>query len=554
MLKLTFKNGETKMVEEGSTLLDIVPEFASAYNAPIVVGVFNGEACDLQYPLKTDGTVDFIDVNQSEGMRIYVRSLLFLFLVAVKRLYPEVKMEVRNTLGSALYCIDNSEKKLTEEDVRRIEAEMRKLIAAKEKIQLKRICKDDVLREYGCLCSEDRKSLLCEVDGNIEISIYYLCGEPGYFFGPMCPDVGYVPNFELIKYDKGVVINYPDTGNWQVLPPFKDQPRLNEAFHEAEVWSEMIHCNTVGKLNKIIELGYADKIVQVAEALHEKKIAGIADEIALRKDKLKLILIAGPSSSGKTSFAQRLSIQLAVNGIRPMAISMDDYYLNRVDTPRKPDGSYDFECIDAIDLELFNDHLTRLLRGECVKMPKYNFRSGVREYRGKELQMHEGSVLIVEGIHGLNDKLTVSIPAENKMKIYVSALTPMSMDEYNRINTTDMRLLRRIVRDAQFRSHDATATLNLWDNVRYGEEQYIFPFQCSADVIFNTTLIYEFAVLKKYAQPRLEDVTQEAGAAYYSARRLLGLLAHVKEIDDEAIPKNSILREFIGGSAFAAEL
>lgn len=554
MLKLTFKNGETKMVEKGSTLLELVPDFAVDYEAPVVVGVFNGEACDLQYPLKTDGTVGFIDANQSEGMRVYVRTLLFLFLVAVRRLYPDVKIEVRNTLGSALYCIDNSEKKLTEEDIHKIEAEMRRLIAAKEKINLTRRRKDDVMREYGCMCSEDRHALLCQVNDNIEISIYYLCGEPGYFFGPMCPDVSYVANFALIKYDKGVVINYPDTGNWQVVPPFKDQPRLNEAFHEAEEWSEMIHCNTVGKLNKIIDLGYAEQIVQVAEALHEKKIAGIADEIALRKDRLKLILIAGPSSSGKTSFTQRLSIQLVVNGIRPMPISMDDYYLNRVDTPRKADGSYDFETIDAIDLELFNNHLTRLLRGESVKLPKYNFRSGMREYRGREMQMHEGSVLLVEGIHGLNDKLTAAIPAENKMKIYVSALTPMSMDEYNRINTTDMRLLRRIVRDSQFRSHDAAATLNLWDSVRYGEEQYIFPYQCSADVIFNTTLIYEFAILKKYAQPRLEAVTPQAGQAYYSARRLLGLLAHVKEMDDEAIPKNSILREFIGGSAFASVL
>lgn len=554
MLKLTFANGETRLVQQGSTLLELVPDFASQYESPIVVGVFNGEAYDLQRPLTHDGTVGFIDANQTEGMRVYVRTLLFVFLAAVKRLYPEVKIEVRNTLGSALYCIDNSEHKLTEADVHKIEAEMRRMVAEREKITIQMFSKKEIIAKYGCLCSDDSKSLLCAVGENVQISIYYLCGEPGYFFGPMCPDAGYVPTFELIKYDKGVVINYPDAGDWLTLPPFKDQPRLNEAFHEAEEWSEMIHCNTVGKLNKIIELGYADKIVQVAEALHEKKIANIADEIAAKKDRLKLILIAGPSSSGKTSFAQRLSIQLAVNGIIPMSLSMDDYYLNRIDTPRKPDGSYDFETIDAIDLELFNDHLYRLLHGECVKMPKYNFRSGTREYRGRELQMHEKSVLIVEGIHGLNDKLTASIPAENKMKIYVSALTPMSMDEYNRINTTDMRLLRRIVRDSQFRAHDAAATLNLWDNVRYGEEQYIFPYQCSADVIFNTTLIYEFAVLKKYAQPRLADVTPQAGKAYYSARRLLGLLAHVKEIDDEAIPRTSILREFIGGSAFAADL
>ncbi len=312
----------------------------------------------------------------------------------------------------------------------------------------------------------------------------------------------------------------------------------------------MIHCNTVGKLNKIIDLGYADKIIQVAEALHEKKLAGIADMIASRRGELKLILIAGPSSSGKTSTAQRLSIQLAVNGIRPMAISMDDYYHNRVDTPRKADGSYDFECLEAIDLELFNDHLQKLFAGGRVKLPKYNFRTGMREYRGNELQLTDESVLIVEGIHGLNEKLTASIPAAKKLKIYVSALTPMSFDEFNRINTTDVRLLRRMVRDSQFRSHDAEGTLKLWQDVRDGEEKYIFPFQSSADVIFNTTLIYELAVLKKYAQPLLERVPVTSGKAYTTARRLLNVLRYVKQIDEPAIPNNSILREFVGGRIF----
>ena len=311
----------------------------------------------------------------------------------------------------------------------------------------------------------------------------------------------------------------------------------------------MVHCNTVGKLNKIIDLGYAEKIIQVAEALHEKKLANIADILASHHE-LKLVLIAGPSSSGKTSTAQRLSIQMAVNGLRPIAISMDDYYKNRVDSPRKADGSYDFECLEAIDLELFNDHLQRLLAGEKVKMPKYNFRTGCREYRGNELQLQENSVLVIEGIHGLNEKLTPSVPAEHKIKIYVSALTPMSFDEYNRIRTTDMRLLRRMVRDSQFRSHDAETTLRTWADVRDGEEKYIFPYQSSADIIFNTTLIYEFAVLKKYAEPLLRAVPQSAGMAYTTARRLLNILSYVKPLEDEVIPNNSILREFIGGSVF----
>ena len=287
--------------------------------------------------------------------------------------------------------------------------------------------------------------------------------------------------------------------------------------------------------------------------MHEKKIAGIADKIAASNKDVRLVLIAGPSSSGKTTFAQRLSIQMVVNGLRPVPVSMDDYFKDRHDTPRKPDGTFDFESVDAVDLELFNDHLRRLLAGECVKMPKYNFRSGMREYRGREIQLGENDVLVVEGIHALNERISEAVPANNKMKIYISALTPMQLDSYNRIHTTDMRLLRRIVRDSQFRSHDALMTLKLWDDVRRGEEQYVFPFQDSADIMFNTSLVYEFAVLKKYAEPLLKLI-QPDEAVYTRAQRLLELLSHVRGMDDAAIPTNSILREFIGGSIFKEAL
>ena len=548
MLKLILSQGEYTL-KEGANLLALAQEQQKNYASPIVEAIYNGETVDLQRPLTADGTVEFVEVNTPEGMRVYVRTLLFLFLVATKKLYPEVQLEVRNTLGSALYCIDNSAKKLTAENIKAIEAYMRKLVERREPIGLMRVPKADAMDMAYAGCSEDTLALLKEVPADTVLTINTLEGVPGYLFGSLCPDAGYVPYFELLPYADGVVINYPDDGKWNVLPPFADKPKLNAAYQEAEEWSAMIHCNTIGKLNKIIELGYAEKIIQIAEALHEKKLAGIADRLAKHKE-LKLVLIAGPSSSGKTSTAQRLSIQMAVNGLRPLPISMDDYYKNRVDSPRKADGSYDFECLEAIDLELFNDHLTRLLAGERVKMPKYNFRTGYREYRGNELQMQENSVLVVEGIHGLNEKLTAAIPAEKKMKIYVSALTPMSLDEYNRIHTTDMRLLRRIVRDSQFRAHDAEKTLATWKDVREGEEKYIFPFQTSADIIFNTTLIYELAVLKKYAEPLLRAVPVTSGRAYTTARRLLNMLSFVKPIDDTVIPNNSILREFIGGSVF----
>ena len=550
MLAWKLPDGQLRQVEEGSCLLPLALSVQDKFKSPIVEGVFNGEAVDLQKPLYTDGTVDFIEVNTAEGMRTYTRTLLFMLLAACYKLYPDVDLEVRNTLGSALYCLDKSSIKLTPENIKAIEAYMKQMAAAKEPVTLKRFAKSEAIGKTSRLRTPDSEALLDELPDDATLTVYYLQDMPGYFFGAMCPNAGYVPNFELLPYDDGVIINYPDTGDWTQLPPFVDQPRLNDAYQEAEEWSAMIRCNTIGKLNNIISLGYADKIIQVAEALHEKKLAGIADMIAARKNELKLILIAGPSSSGKTSTAQRLSIQMAVNGLRPMPISMDDYYLNRVDTPRKADGSYDFECLEAIDLELFNEHLQKLLAGEKIKLPKYNFRTGCREYRGNELQMTDNSVLVVEGIHGLNEKLTASIPAANKMKLYVSALTPMSFDAYNRIHTTDVRLLRRMVRDSQFRSHDAEATLALWKDVREGEEKYIFPFQCSADVIFNTTLIYELAVLKKYAVPLLEAVQPQAGRAYLTARRLLNMLYYVKQIDDTAIPNNSILREFVGGSIF----
>ena len=550
MLAWKLPCGQLRQVEEGSTLLEVAKSLQASFASPVVEGIFNNEAIDLQKPLYEDGEIGFVEVNTEEGMRVYTRTLLFMLLVATKKLRPDVEIEVRNTLGSALYCADHSSHKLTSEDIKTIEAEMRQMVNRKAPINLKRLPKAEAMQVACSFCTSDREALLKQVPEDAVLSLYYLDGQPGYFFGPMCPDCGYVPNFELLPYGDGVAINYPDTGDWTYLPPFEDKPRLNAAYQEAENWSAMIKCNTIGKLNKLIEEGYAGRIIQVAEALHEKKLAGIADMIAARRDELKLVLIAGPSSSGKTSTAQRLSIQMAVNGLRPMPISMDDYYRNRVDSPRKADGSYDFECLEAIDLELFNDHLQKLLAGERVKMPKYNFRTGFREYRGNELQMQENSVLVVEGIHGLNERLTASIPANKKMKIYVSALTPMSFDEHNRIHTTDARLLRRMVRDSQFRSHDAEATLTLWSDVREGEEKYIFPFQTSADVVFNTTLIYELAVLKKYAVPLLQAVPRESGKAFMTAQRLLTMLYYVKEIDDAAIPNNSILREFVGGSIF----
>ena len=551
-IKLTLPNNIIREYPAGTTLLEVSRDFAANYQSPIVEGIFNGIGTDLQKPVFENGTVDFITLDMEEGMRVYVRSLLFLFLVAIKELRPEVKIEARNSLGSALFCEITNDIVLSNYDLKALEDYMKELAAKSEPIIYKHINKKEAEKILCERNEADRLELLHAIDDDLLLTCYTLKGHMEYFFGPMLPDCGYLTLFELIKYENGIVINYPETGQNE-LDVFVDSPKLNKMFHEMEEWSTMLQCNTVAKLNRIIKEDHAGVIIQVAEALHEKKIAAIADEITDKGKDVHLVLIAGPSSSGKTTFAQRLSIQLVVNGLRPVPISMDDYYKERLNTPRKADGSYDFESVEAIDLELFNDHLKRLLAGETVKIPKYNFRTGLREYRGRELTLSDNSVLIVEGIHGLNERISAVVPARNKLKVYISALTPMSLDDYNRIQTTDMRLLRRLVRDSQFRSHDALMTLKLWDDVRRGEEKYIFPFQEEADIIFNTTLVYEFAVLKKYAEPLLQGVP-ETEAVYTNAQRLLGLLSHVIPLDKELIPKNSILREFVGGSAFKEAL
>lgn len=551
-IKLTLPNNIIREYPAGTTLLEVSRDFAANYQSPIVEGIFNGIGTDLQKPVFENGTVDFITLDMEEGMRVYVRSLLFLFLVAIKELRPEVKIEARNSLGSALFCEITNDIVLSNYDLKALEDYMKELAAKSEPIIYKHINKKEAEKILCERNEADRLELLHAIDDDLLLTCYTLKGHMEYFFGPMLPDCGYLKLFELINYENGIVINYPETGQNE-LDVFVDSPKLNKMFHEMEEWSTMLQCNTVAKLNRIIKEDHAGVIIQVAEALHEKKIAAIADEITDKGKDVHLVLIAGPSSSGKTTFAQRLSIQLVVNGLRPVPISMDDYYKERLNTPRKADGSYDFESVEAIDLELFNDHLKRLLAGETVKIPKYNFRTGLREYRGRELTLSDNSVLIVEGIHGLNERISAVVPARNKLKVYISALTPMSLDDYNRIQTTDMRLLRRLVRDSQFRSHDALMTLKLWDDVRRGEEKYIFPFQEEADIIFNTTLVYEFAVLKKYAEPLLQGVP-ETEAVYTNAQRLLGLLSHVTPLDKELIPKNSILREFVGGSAFKEAL
>ena len=554
MLKFTLPDNSELQLPVGSNLLTIA-KLALNIESPIVEATLDGVPIDLQTPLTHGGKIKFLEMDTEEGMRIYQRTLVCMLVATADKLYPGTRLEMRGTLGSALYIADKSAKPLGYRDWQKVEEAMRDFVNAKEPLRLYYLpCEKAWEIAVANGADESEAMMLKRLPEGTQVPMYNFIGHDSYYFGSLCPDAGYVPLFEVIPYGKGVVLNYPDVGNYKELLPFEDQPLLQDAFEQAEEWSQLVGCNTLAKLNHLIETGKANRMILMSEAWQRRKLAKIADMVAERSKDLKLILIAGPSSSGKTSTAQRLSIQLAVDGLKPLAISMDDYYVNRVDTPKKENGEYDYECIEAIDIPLFNEHLNKLMAGEEVELPKYNFKKGEREYRGNRVKMQENSVLIVEGIHGLNEKLTASIPAEKKLKIYVSALTPMSINGNTRINTTNVRLLRRMVRDNQFRGHDAKKTLAKWADVREGENKYIFPFQGAADVIFNSTLIYELAVLKRYAEPLLRDVTEDDGDIYTLAQKLLVLLSFVESVDEDFIPNDSIIKEFIGGSVFKEAL
>lgn len=555
MLRITLPDGKTKEYAAGTTLAEIGRAFEKEYDSPLAAGIFNGDEYSLLHKITEDGEVGFIPMNSVEGMRVFVRSLTFVCVVAMQELFPETKLEVCNSLGSALYCT-MPQHPLNEEQLKQLELKMRSIIAEKHPIITFPVSRQEAVERarQDPYLGDDVMAMINMAPESETLFAYELCGVREPFFEPLLTSTEHLTAFELIPFDRGFVINYPEMHNYKELPPWDTVRRINRAYEEAEEWSAMIGCNTVSKLNSIIREGKADKIIRVAEGLQEKKFVTMAEYITAHRDKLKFILIAGPSSSGKTSSNQRLCVQLEVNGLHPIPISMDNYYVNREDTPKNPDGTYDYERVEVIDIALFNEHLQKLLQGETVQLPYYNFVTGCREYRGQQMCMKDNSVFVIEGIHALNPRVTESIPDENKLKIFVSALTPMSLDAFNRIHTTDMRLLRRMVRDSRFRSHDALDTIRMWPSVRRGEEKYIFPCQEEADYFFNTSLIYEPAILRKFAVPLLKTVPPEEKIAYFTARRLLRLLHLIEPLDEDAIPNNSILKEFIGGSAFAEEL
>lgn len=542
-------DNETYHYPKGIALEEISKEFQSKNRDLIVAALVDNELKELNYKVDEDVEVRFISFTSSIGGRIYQRSLVFVFIRACMEIFSECRVSVEHSLSKGLYCEIHYKRSIDQLDVERIEKRMQEIIDEDVPFTKSRIPVDeakDIFRDYGQL----GKVKLLKYREKPYVNIYQCGWLKNYFYGYMVPSTGYLKNFKLQYYSPGIVIQFPTFESNGVIPKFVEHPKLFKIFREAEKWGEILQIDYVAALNDIIVSKKEAEFIRIAEALHEKKIAEIADKITETINERQLILIAGPSSSGKTTFAQRLMIQLRVNGLNPVSISLDDYFVDREKTPKDEAGQYDFESLYAIDIDLFNSDLNKLLSGEEVEIPTFNFHTGSREYRGKKLKIKPGQPLILEGIHALNDQLTITIPKDRKIKIYISALTQLNIDEHNRIPTTDTRLIRRIVRDHKYRSNNAERTLFLWNSVRRGEERNIFPYQEEADIMFNSALLYELSVLKKYAEPLLRQV--DSTSNYYSeAKRLLKFLNYFVALENEIeIPRTSILREFIGNSSF----
>lgn len=534
-------------VEKGTTILELISSLKLTPKHKIVAAKVNNRMAELTFPLTDDCRIDFIDLSDTDGNRIYQRSLSFVFVKAARDILGDCDVLIEHSLSKGIYCEIEHQRNIDEKDISAIKQRMQEIIDEDIPFKKEQISIEEAMRIFKEQGMESQVKILKFAQKDY-VNIYS-CGQlKNYFYGYMVPSTGYLNLFDLILYKSGVILRFPQKEAPDRLPEYKEQKKLAEIFKESEDWGKLLGLAYVSDLNERIETETYEDIIRIAEALHEKKIAAIADKI--HKEKKRIILIAGPSSSGKTTFAQRLAVQMRVNGLDPIAFSTDDYFLERSETPKDENGEYDFESLEALDLELFNKHLKDLLEGKEVDIPSFNFLKGEKEFGKRIIKVSHDQPIIIEGIHGLNDKLTEKISKNDKFKIYISALTQINIDSHNRIPTTDSRLIRRLVRDNLFRGHSAKMTLKLWASVRKGEEKNIFPFQEEADMMFNSVLVYELAVLKKYAEPILKEIKEEDNE-YIEAKRLLSLLSYFLSIDDEcAILNNSIIKEFIGGSCF----
>lgn len=572
-MKVTLPDGQVMAVtaSESDTLEAVADRFKDYYEDDIILGIVNGRLRELNKKIKSDCELSFVTTADRDGRRTYRRSVVLLLQRAIYDVYGSMtQLHVMHSLGEGYYCQlekavecadsqqekynedtdqgsrENSEKSVTEHDIDRIVCSMYSFVEKdlpitkhSEKTQYA----EQLFKEKGL---HDKERLL-HYRRSSRVNLYELDGVVDYFYGFMAPSTGMLKYFDIVPYESGFVLLFPGA-NSRSVEPLVTSNKLFHTLDDSREWSKMLGIGTIGSLNDAIAAGRGQEIMLLQEALMEQKIGNLAAQIA-SDDKKKFVMIAGPSSSGKTSFANRLSIQLIAKGRKPHPLSLDDYYVDRELCPKHPDGSFDFECLESIDVKLFNEDMNRLLKGEAVDMPSFNFKTGKREYRGRKLVLGPDDILVIEGIHGLNDRLSQLIPPEHKFKIYISALTQLNIDEHNPLSTTDERLIRRIVRDARTRGTNAMETIAMWPSVRKGERENIFPFQEQADVMFNSALVYELAVLKVYAEPLLFGIERDC-PEYLEAKRLLKLLDYFLPMPADGIPNNSLLCEFVGGSCF----
>ena len=540
-------HGITKEYPEGTTWMEVAREHQKEYEYDILLVRVNGKLQELHKQVK-DCELSFVTAKDKPGMSAYQRSASLMMLKAfysVAGAGNVEKLMIDFSIGRGFFVEARGNFVLNQEFLDAVKAKMREYVERKIPIMKRSVSTDDAIELFEKLGMYD-KARLFRYRMVSRVNIYSIDGFEDYYYGYMVQNTGYIKHFDLIPYHYGFVMVMPDRKTPDVLHRFTPSDKLFATLSESTEWGRRMDLETVGALNDRIAKGDMSHLILIQEALQEKKIAEIAAQIAARKN-ARFVMIAGPSSSGKTTFSHRLSVQLEAIGLKPHPIAVDNYFVNRVDSPRDEHGNYNYEILECLDVELFNRDMTGLLEGKQVELPYYNFKKGVREYKGNFLQLGEGDILVIEGIHCLNDRLSYTLPADSKFKIYISALTQLNIDEHNRIPTTDGRLLRRMVRDARTRGSSARETIRMWPSVRRGEEENIFPFQEEADAMFNSAMVYELAVLKQYSQPLLFAIPKDS-EEWLEAKRLLKFLDYFIGVSSEDIPKNSILREFIGGS------
>lgn len=543
-------NGEERLYEDGIKYEIIAEEYQNHFTSPIALVTVNGKIRELMKRVDRDCELDFITYEDTIGHKAYVRSAIMLMMKAIKDVVgmeAATNVKVEFTIGPGYYCSFRNGLKMDAQTIERVKDRMGELVDIDMLVTKKAYPTDEAVALFKELGMKDKVSLF-RYRRSSSINVYCLGDYYDYFYGYMMPSTGYVKYFDLFAYEEGMILLLPEKEEPEKLPEFVPRKKLFQTLMASGEWGKEMHIDTVGDLNDQICQGNISDMILVQEALQERRISEIARDIA-RREGVKFVMIAGPSSSGKTTFSHRLSIQLRTYGLKPHPIGLDNYYLNHDQTPLDDEGKPDYECLEALDVEQFNKDMTDLLSGKSVQLPTFNFKTGMREYSGKPMQLGEEDILVIEGIHGLNEKMSYALPAESKYKIYISALTALNVDEHNRIPTTDNRLLRRMVRDARTRGSSASQTIAMWPSVRRGEEKYIFPFQEEADAMFNSAMLYELAVIKQYAEPLLFSI-KKGDPEYHEAKRLLKFLEYFLGVSSEELPSNSLCREFVGGSCF----